>query len=391
MDSAEFMRLRPVRRGRQSAWPAMVAPTTRVLPSLEGLADAWEAMVPPSTSPMERYAWARACADSFGDAGDLRVVVAERAGQPRAIACLLKRRRPERLELPGAAVIYEPMDVAYADPIALEELAMVLAQRSAPLYLPRVYADSPTVPGIKRAYRGRGLVICRPALACPWIELGADWVDPERQFNGRRRSDLRRYRRRAEELGDVRTEVITPSAAELEPVIEEAIRVEAASWKGQVGTALAADPVRAVFYRRYAAAAQREGILRVAFLRIGGRAVAMQLALECAGSFWLLKIGYDQAFARCSPGILLMLETVRYSAQRGLRSYELLGTAERWTQVWTQRVRPCVAVAAYPYSPQGAMALMFDAIASARRRLALRRRGSGVDRKRLAAEEGCPT
>jgi hypothetical protein len=28
----------------------------------------------------------------------------------------------------------------------------------------------------------------------------------------------------------------------------------------------------------------------------------MQLAVEWSGRYWLYKIGYDEAYARCSPG-----------------------------------------------------------------------------------------
>ena len=95
----------------------------------------------------------------------------------------------------------------------------------------------------------------------------------------------------------------------------------------------------------------------------------MQLAVECAGRFWLLKIGYDQEFQRCSPGILLIRETVRYAAARGLRGYEFLGIVEPWTEAWTDEVRPCVSVRAYPARWAGVAALAVDLADYARRRL----------------------
>jgi hypothetical protein len=45
---------------------------------------------------------------------------------------------------------------------------------------------------------------------------------------------------------------------------------------------------------------------------------------------------------------------------RGLRSYEFLGTPEPWIRIWTEQVRPCVAVRAYPARPAGAAALTVD-------------------------------
>jgi CelD/BcsL family acetyltransferase involved in cellulose biosynthesis len=96
-------------------------------------------------------------------------------------------------------------------------------------------------------------------------------------------------------------------------------------------------------------------------LRIGGRAAAMQFAVEIGGRFWLLKIGYADEFARCSPGNLLVMETIQYAARAGLKSYEFLGTAEPWIGMWTSQVRPCISVRAYPFNGRGAIALAADA------------------------------
>ena len=124
---------------------------------------------------------------------------------------------------------------------------------------------------------------------------------------------------------------------------------------------MAVDQLRGAFFRTYAAAARRRGILRLAFMRIDGEAVAMQLAVECGERFWLFKIGHDERFERCSPGSLLMLYTVRYAALRGLRHYEFLGADAPWTQGWTRTVRSTVGLRSYPPSVQGSAALSVDA------------------------------
>ena len=151
--------------------------------------------------------------------------------------------------------------------------------------------------------------------------------------------------------------------------MDEAFRVEAAGWKGRARTALAHDSTRQAFFRRYAAAASSRGILRLCLPRIGGRAAAMQIAVETGGRFWLLKVGYDERFARCSPGSLLLLETIRHAAARGLRSYEFLGNAEPWTRPWTREVRPCVHLEAYPFKARGVGRLATGAAAVGGRRL----------------------
>jgi CelD/BcsL family acetyltransferase involved in cellulose biosynthesis len=212
-------------------------------------------------------------------------------------------------------------------------------------------------------------VLNRHAGACPYISLGERHTVPEQQLTARRRSDLRRAQRRAARLGEVSYEMLAPSPAELQPLLEEAIAVEAAGWKGRARTALAHDEMRRAFFRHYAAAACSKGILRLCFLRIGGQAAAVQLAVETGNRFWLLKLGYDEQFARCSPGSLLLMETIRHAAIRGLRSYEFLGSAEPWIRPWTDTVRPCVRLDVYPFERSGVGMLATDVAAAAGRRL----------------------
>src|SRR5260370_39161034 len=217
------------------------------------------------------------------------------------------------------------MDLIYKDPAAAAELARALAQLGLPLFLQRVDAASATVSAVQEAWSGRGIVICRPTHGCPWIALDPRWGEPEPPLEARHRSDLRRARRNAEKIGPVSCEILSPTAKELDPLLHDVFPVEAAGWRGRRGTALASDPIRGGFYRRYAAAACHAGILRLCFLRVGARIAAVQLAVESEERFWLLKVGYDEVFARCSPGVLLLRETVRYAAQHGLRSSEFLG------------------------------------------------------------------
>jgi CelD/BcsL family acetyltransferase involved in cellulose biosynthesis len=94
----------------------------------------------------------------------------------------------------------------------------------------------------------------------------------------------------------------------------------------------------------------------------------MQLALEQGRGFWLLKVGYDQRFAPCSPGQLLLRDTIRYAVEAGLESFEFLGGAESWTEVWTKAEHQYVSVRVYPLGVRGMAALAADAAATAYQR-----------------------
>lgn len=346
----------------------------RVIKSLTGLNElqsVWGSLSSADwASPVLHHDWVRICAEVFDLSGTIEIVVV--GSLPSlAIAPLFRSRRGgRRLELIGVKELYEASDFLYSDGSSVDTLAAALVDSRLPVLLERILADSPIPAALRKAYRRKGFVICRPTTGYPWISLDKSWESPERHLNAGRRSDLRRARRIAEEMGPVSCEILSPDPEHLDSLLREAYEVEAGGWKAREGSALARDALRGEFYRRYAAAVCKEGALRLCFLRIGGRAAAMQLASVSGDRFWLLKIGYSDEFKRCSPGMLLMSETIRYAAQCGLRSYEFCGADEPWIRVWTGLVRPCVSLRAYPIGLHGIMVLTRDGLAVIRARAA---------------------
>jgi CelD/BcsL family acetyltransferase involved in cellulose biosynthesis len=210
----------------------------------------------------------------------------------------------------------------------------------------------------------------RPATPTPTIALDERWKDPASRFNSGRRSDFRRAARRAGEFGEVSFEILSPGPEAFDALFDEAIGVEMRSWKREAGTAIVADRAKENCFRHYFRSACEQGSFRIAFMRIDGRAVAMQMALETLGRYWLFKIGFDEEFDRCSPGTLLMLHTIGWAAERELEAYELLGNLEPWiAQFWTREQHDCVWVRAYPFNLRGAAAFAADAAISLRKRL----------------------
>jgi hypothetical protein len=76
--------------------------------------------------------------------------------------------------------------------------------------------------------------------------------------------------------------------------------------------------------------------------------VAAQLSVEYADRLWVLKIGYDERWSRCSPGWQLLAETMRDAFDRRLRSYEFLGSDEPWLHGWKTQSRELDTVAWLP-------------------------------------------
>jgi CelD/BcsL family acetyltransferase involved in cellulose biosynthesis len=352
--------------GSTAALPAREKP--KVFTSIGALAElqlAWSDLAS-GAAPMQQTAWTEAAAGSLCRPEDLRIVAVYQDGHVVGIAPLESRRINGVPQLASITVhrLYEPVDCPCRDDEGAARLAESLLRLGRPVLLSRIPTDSRLLAALRKLQSRRRRLIERPQPSCPYITLDASWLEPESHFNSGRRSDFRRSRKRAEQFGPIKTRIIAPTADELPDLLDEAMRIEATSWKGDAGTALAHDESRAEFFRQYAKIACEQGILRLCFLDLGDRTVAMQIAVQTAGALWLLKIGYDPAFSSGSPGMLLMRETIRYSVEQGLARYEFLGKSEAWTDVWTKEQHECLSVQIYPFRPRGMLALGLNGAAS---------------------------
>lgn len=369
------VRHRPPARGHPS-----VVRVLRTAAEVQACAASWERHVPAGDlGPLTRPAWFGAAAAALAPAGRLRVVVVEEDGAVVAAAPLVAGAGG-RLELLGGDALPEPGDLAARDATALGVLARGVVGLGRPIRLPRVPADSPTIAALRAAAGRGGWVPTRPADPWPTLSLHPGWAGPDGLLSARRAADLRRAARRAEAAGGVDTVDHHPGPADVGPLLDLALAIEASGWKGRSRTALVHDPVRLPFFRAWATRAARDGSLRIAVLRIGGEPAAVQIAAESANRRWILKIGHGDEHARCSPGLLLLLHTVREAARRGLDGVELLGTVEPWTTAWTTEARATRLVRVYPGNAAGAGRLARDGSRAMARRAAERRAAAAAAR-----------
>ncbi|HEX6375775.1 MAG TPA: GNAT family N-acetyltransferase [Allosphingosinicella sp.] len=341
----------------------------------DALARAWQRLETAAALPMQGRAFASALADTLLAGADIEVFFIREGDDIAALLPLC--REPgyfARWTMIGAHQVCEPNDALCRNPQAARLLAEAIAGNGRALEMDRVPAGSPMIPALRAAMRGKGWISVRPTAPTPTINLDARWKDPSSCFNSGRRSDFRRAARKANEFGQVSFEILSPKPGEFDALFDEAVGVELRSWKREAGTAIAVDRAKENCFRQFFRSACERGTFRIAFMRIDGQAVAMQMALEWLDRYWLFKIGFDEEFERCSPGTLLMLHTIGWAADRQLTAYELLGNVEPWiARFWTREQHDCVCLRAYPRNVRGAIAFAADAIAWLRRHLALGR------------------
>lgn len=84
------------------------------------------------------------------------------------------------------------------------------------------------------------------------------------------------------------------------------LELEHGSWKGAEGTALLCDDRDVAFTRQLIGNLAEQGNASVALLKLDGRAIAAQVVLYCGSVAYTWKTAFDPAFAKYSPGILLI-------------------------------------------------------------------------------------
>jgi CelD/BcsL family acetyltransferase involved in cellulose biosynthesis len=319
-----------------------------------------------ASRPMQSWTWRLACAESFTEEEQIAIHI-RRAGRTVALAVLTIADGQQKLRGLGHE-LFEPEGFSYADSASCAALAEGLVRLGQPMFFRDVDPDTMLVDTLRRACHGKQICIVRPMAAHPWLPLNQSWQQPEKHLNAGRRSDLRRARRAAESRGAVRFTCEVPEPGSLAPLLTRVFQVEANNWKGRASSAIVRTPKIEEFYRRYAAYTCQQRTLRVLTLSVGDTLAAMQLGVIFNNRFWLLKMGYDESYARCSPGLLLMVESLRWAAEAGLEAFEMMGQEEPWTRLWTDRSHRYVSVRIYAPGVRGLMSFAAEASVAAQRK-----------------------
>lgn len=325
----------------------------------------WNALASRSEFPLLRHEWFLSCAEAFSEEKKLRIVLVRSQGNIVAIAplAIIRKKGIEYLELLGSSFLDEPCDLLYDNYQSLKLLLNAILKLKRPFYFHKIPYNSLVVKALSNLSIFKGLLIKRVASSTAYVPINSSWSEHYNSLSSKRRYDLRRARRRAEEFGNVSYRILCPQLDELEMYLKVAFEIEAAGWKGRRGSALLINERLKKFFQVYSALACKKGILRLCFLFINEKAVAMLIGVEYLNRFWVLKIGFNEKWSRCSPGIQLINETIRYAFNNNLKSYEFLGSDEPWLHMWAKtNLRQHSSIGFYTTNIHGIAALSNDII-----------------------------
>lgn len=327
-----------------AAWDALAAEVPQALPML---ASGWvlplfEQRTPPGWSWAVAFAWAGSRL-----VGVLPVFIAP--------SRTLGLERP-RLHVPCAYNTHagDPLLAPDVAAPALEALLRALLERVPDplrLELGCMRERSPTHGCIRAGVRGWAFVraAANDGASIPIEGAYAAWA-------GALSKSLQRDMRRGENrmardgLGPPELEFVGGAAATPDR-LDELMAIEATTWKGREGGAIASDPAREARYRAVAHRFHARGWLEWQFLRAGGELAAANMVIRVGSSQMLLRMAYSEPLARLHAGHLLLRAMVRRAFEAGDVAEVNFVNDHPWCRRWNARVEPYHNLVGAPLRP----------------------------------------
>jgi CelD/BcsL family acetyltransferase involved in cellulose biosynthesis len=174
--------------------------------------------------------------------------------------------------------------------------------------------------------------------------------DLQKSLSSNFRKRLKKDRKKLNELPDVAFEVYTGREAAPD-MLDRFAEVEAAGWKGRGGSAIASSEALLRFYRMLVKRLYRRGCLEWHFLSTGAQTIAGHLAVRSGRTLTLWKIGYNEEFSHCSPGVMLFERAVQNAFERDdVDGFDLVSDKD-WHDNWRAEKQPYLDVWLYPRRP----------------------------------------
>lgn len=152
------------------------------------------------------------------------------------------------------------------------------------------------------------------------------------------RNNQKKSSNKLEKLSDVRFEFLVGENTD-PAYLTEYCDVEMASWKGREGTAIKCSEKMTAFYTSLTKRLSDAGWLEWHILRAEGHAIAINLAIKFHNGIILWKLGYDDAYAKCSPGSMLFQKLLdRVFTIDDIKEINLL-TDANWYDNWNMENR----------------------------------------------------
>jgi CelD/BcsL family acetyltransferase involved in cellulose biosynthesis len=299
--------------------------------------------------------WIETWWETFGPTKELAVVAAYSGDKLVGIAPLYRSRadagaRRRALLLLGCGDAVSPDYLSFIVRRGCEDAAsaalvtQALKQWPASvLDLRDLPEDAPLVGWLQRA----GAPGCTWAAGawsqCPYAALPARWESYETSLSANMRANVRRRTRRM--LGELGARLVRwHDGGSAHAGLEELARLHRLRWQGRAQHYGFVRPGYAEFHQRIAERFAARGWLRLYGLEAEGRTIAAWYGYRYGDRFYYYQSGFDPAWGRHSPGMVLQGLAIREAIAEGAKEFDLLKGAHGYKETWADRRRRTVRV-----------------------------------------------
>lgn len=347
------------------ARPRLTVTVARDLETLEPYAEQWNALASaaPQHVPMLSHAWVAAFLEHRVPEGQtwFCVLASDAAGELVAVMPLVVSS--DRKWLLTRTVLRAPSDehTASGDLLvargrendavpALFHAAFAACRGPRYIMFGHIPETSATLAAMCEGARSALPVTQESCGVGAYLGVEGNFADYRASLSGNFRSNLNKATRKLGRLSGVKIKFLRGAEATHED-LERFTQVEDASWKGRAGTAIAQSPDLVAFYDTLTRNLAAAGWLEWHFVEADGKTIAGNLAIRCNDALVIWKLGYDDTYAKCSPGSLLF-ESLAEAVMSTDECSEIdLMTDMPWYDNWRMKKRAYFELRVYPRRP----------------------------------------
>lgn len=181
----------------------------------------------------------------------------------------------------------------------------------------RGISESPNLESLERGFRLAGLDLCRRHDSiCPFVRIEGTWEAWLRKRSSRSR---RKWQLRAAAIrsAGMRARIVES----MEPGLFE--RMAAVEANKPENDRLLSSRYSA-FFQSLLPSLAAEGRLYIALLEREGELISYEFGFRAGAKLWVYNKAYDPAYARLSPGFILIPEVFDYALRAGCQEYDFL-------------------------------------------------------------------
>jgi CelD/BcsL family acetyltransferase involved in cellulose biosynthesis len=170
------------------------------------------------------------------------------------------------------------------------------------------------------------------------VDLADSFAGKDGAASAKLLADLRRCQKRAKELGPIHIKFA--EEADVPDALEGLFGLHGSRWRARGQCGVLGGPAIEAFHRELADRFARRGWLRLYCLFLQDRMVAANYGFSLRRRAYSYIGGFDPAFAKLSPGRIVLFESIRHAAGEGAVEFDLLRGREDYKRRLGGRTRP---------------------------------------------------